>query len=104
LHEYCLIALRQCLGSGNVGEAQRLLEMLGERYQTKKKIATWFCTFGRFKISGGSLIYRRRKDINKENSSEFLEKARVTPFHSNNFKAIKIPKLVTKPHFKKKTK
>ena len=104
LHEYCLIALRQCLEHGDVYTGQRLLEMLGDRYQTKRIIASWFCTFGKFKISAGRLTYRKRSDINKENLSEYLERANATPFYSNNLETIKITRLITSPPLRKKTK
>ena len=77
LHQYCLYALRQCVEHGNSGFATRLLEMLGKRHATKRKIAYWFCIFGKFGINkDGRLVYRKRRGITKVNIEECLNKSK----------------------------
>ena len=98
LHLYCLYALRQCLEHGNTGFAPRLLEMLGNRHVTKRKIAWWFCKFGMFRINKeGRLEYRKRRNMTEEGFMESLAKANVDPFYSISAESIDIPKLTTTP-------
>lgn len=98
LHQYCLYALNQCIEYGNAGAAMRLLEMLGKRYQTKRRIAWWFCKFGKFGIDkAGRLMYRKRSNISKEDIGGCLERANAVPFYSERLGEIKIAKLTTTP-------
>lgn len=98
LHQYCLYALNQCIEYGDTGFATRLLEMLGKRYQTKKRIAWWFCKFGKFGIDkAGRLVYRKRSNISKEDIGGCLERADAVPFYSERLGETKIAKLTTTP-------
>lgn len=98
LHQYCLYALNQCIEHGNTGFATRLLEMLGKRYQTKKRIAWWFCKFGKFGINkAGRLVYRKRSNIAKEAARDCLERANAVPFYSEGLGETKLAKLITTP-------
>jgi hypothetical protein len=93
LHEYCLAALRNCIEHKNASLASRLLEMLGKRYPTKKRITRWLFTFGTFKIKAGKLVYRKRANMNKENLLECLMRANETPFYAIKLKPKKNPRL-----------
>ena len=98
LHQYCLYAIRQCIEYGNSGFATRLLEMLGKRHATKRKIAWWFCTFGKFGIDkAGRLVYRQRRSVTKENIRKCMVMANAVPFYSDKLAPIKIAKLTTTP-------
>ena len=103
LHQYCLYALSQCIEHGNTGFAIKLLEMLGKRHPTKRKIAWWFCTFGNFGINKeGRLVYRKRRSIIKEDIKECVAKASAVPFYSDKLGTVKIAKLSTTPVISKK--
>lgn len=97
LHQYCLYALGHCIEYGNAGFALRLLEMLGKRHATKRKIASWFCTFGNFGIKAGRLVYKKRPSIIKENIRECVARANAIPFHSERLEPIKMARLTTVP-------
>ena len=98
LHQYCLYALNQCIEYGNAGAAMRLLEILGKRYQAKRRIAWWFCRFGKFGIDkAGRLVYRKRSSISKEDIGGCLERANAVPFYSEKLGEIKMAKLTTTP-------
>ena len=98
IHQYCLYALEQSLQHGNTGFAIRLLEFLGRKYKTKRKIAFWFCKYGNFKINrDGRLVYRKRKDVRSINILDALAKASNIPYYSEQLGEVSLPKLTTTP-------
>jgi hypothetical protein len=98
IHQNCMFALMQCIEHGNTGFAIQLLEKLGNRHQLKRKIAAWFCRFGRFGIDRyGRLVYRKKKCVTKKNIDECLRAANRVPFYSDQLGPVNIARLTTTP-------
>lgn len=105
LHQHCMFALKQNIEHGQTGFAVRLLEKLENRHQVKRRIAWWFCKFGKFKINRfGRLEYRQRKNVTKENIDACLRIASDIPFYSERLEPVNIPRLRAVPLPKVKEK
>src|SRR3970040_1648572 len=79
IHDAGLFAVSQANEHGNTGFGVRLMEALGRKHDAKR-VEKWLCTFGKFGIKDGELVYRKRKDINAENLDSTLQKASDTPY------------------------
>lgn len=105
LHQHCMFALQQNVEHGNTGLGIQLLEKLENRHQVKRKIARWFCKFGKFKINrSGRLEYRKRKNVTKENIDVCLKMANDIPFYSERLGPVNIARLCTTPFPKARKK
>lgn len=79
IHNAGLFAISQANEHGNTGFGVRLMDAIGKKLDAKR-VEKWLCTFGKFGIKEGVLIYRKRKDIGPENLEAVLQKADQTPY------------------------
>lgn len=79
IHEAGCFAINQANIHGNIGFGVRLMEAIGRKHDAKR-VEKWLCTFGKFGMKAGELVYRKRKDIHEENYAAALEKANSTPY------------------------
>lgn len=79
IHEAGLFAIAQANEHGNTGFGVRLMDAIGKKHDAKR-VEKWLCTFGKFGIKDGVLVFRKRKDIGPENLEATLEKANAMPY------------------------
>lgn len=79
IHTAGLFAIAQANEHGNVGFGVRLIEAMGKKHDSQR-VCTWLCRFGKFGVSKGVLVYRKRKDIDGTNLESWLAKAEATPY------------------------
>jgi hypothetical protein len=79
IHNAGIFAIAQANEHGNIGFGTRLIEAMGRKHDVKR-VEKWLCTFGKFGMKAGVLVYRNRKDIKAETLQAFIDKAEVIPY------------------------